>query len=406
MNFFSTGDRRIVLFLMALYAIDPFSYGFVFGYLLSIFIFVNLKKLSHLLDRTFLSLFLFSTVYAVFYTFNLDMGVQFIFIYALIPASLYLAGKMLYIESEKLNIQTLFLLGFLFSVSSMASVFKEIIVHGFVTIKRDVPSIWTGDIVPATNTAAYFVMNMCIPGILLVGYKQVKPHFLKIFSVLLFLLSLTCVLRLGSRTHLAITIFSVLIAVFYRLKKQNIVQNFVLLAVIFVGVNLGFAYLSLDSDSDILSAYADRMDSKEHGVSTAGGRLNKWEKSIIYMFKEPLGWDLDEFGYSHNLWFDATRIGGVISFVLLLIFTFYTLRILLKVLRIRQKIFLLDGQLLIYFISFILVFLVEPILDGLFVLFSIFCAVVGFTQSHCLKLDLEKNDKNNSSYSLNSKELI
>ena len=375
-------------FLVLLYAIDPYSFGYIFGYLLTFFLLLKGKTIIPLIDRTVVILFIFSLVYSTFYAFNPEQGVQFILIYLIIPVTFYMTGRLLYEKNrlESYNSLILISLGLFFSLTSMASVFKAIIEIGFVTIKRDVPIIWTGNTIPATNMAASFVMNMCIPGVLLLGFKDFKSWTVKLILIAVYIASLASVMRLGSRTHLAITLFSVGLALLYKFKKQSFRKNLLMFVALFVLINLAASYLSFNSDSDLFSAYADRMDSKTHGVSTAGGRLNKWEKSVTYFFKEPLGWDLDEFGYAHNLWFDTLRVGGIISFILLLIFTFFSLKEILKLFSFRKKLFLLDGQLIIYCICFLLVFFVEPILEGYFILFSVFCILLGFLKSHNDKL--------------------
>lgn len=386
--------KNLIIFLLIIYAIDPFSYGFLAGYLIFIVLLFNIKKAKKYFDLKARYLLFFSITYSIFYLFDLRLGLQFVFIYAIIPTTFYLIGRLLYRRDvpEIKNSIILLMIGFAFSSTSMASVLRAIYEHGFITIKRDVPVIWTGNIIPATNMAANFVMNICLPGIFLIGFRKIKPNIYKFLAISLFLLSITCVLRLGSRTHLALILFSVLVAIIYRFRKQNILQNIVLFFLIFFTLNVGFAYISLDKESDLLSAYADRMDSKKYGASSAGGRTERWEKSIEYMFSDPLGWELNEFGFAHNLWFDALRVGGIICFVILLIFTFIIIRDIFRLFQHRSSINLLDGQLIIYFICFLLVFFVEPILEGYFILFSLFCFISGFSTTH-LNKPIQLNSK-------------
>lgn len=385
--------------LVLLYAIDPFGFGFVFGYLLTFFLILQGTAIIRLYDKNAVFLLIFCIVYAAFYAFDPIQGIQYIFIYLLVPVTFYLTGKLLYEKNKSEHYNTLLLLslGIIFSLTSMTSIFKAILENGFVTLDRDVPVIWTGNIIPATNMAASFVINMCIPGILILGYKNFKSNGAKILLITIYILSLLCVMRLGSRTHLAITLFAIGLSILYKFKKQSVKKNFVLFLALFALINLASSYLSISSDSDLFSAYADRMDSKTHGVSTAGGRLNKWEKSIEYLFKKPLGWDLDEFGYAHNLWFDTSRVGGVLALILLLVFTIKSLEEILRLFKAREQIYLMDGQLLIYCICFLLVFFVEPILEGYFIVFSIFCIIMGFLKSHNEKISRQlKNHRNDS----------
>ncbi|PCE62604.1 hypothetical protein [Sediminicola luteus] len=390
-------EDYLLLFLVAFYVLDPFTYGFLFGYAVLAFLLLYFSKAIKLFDTTLLILFLFSIVYALFYSFNPGLGAQFILIYSIVPGALYLSGKWLRIRTDNIgSFWILILLGFVYSVPAIISILKFINENGFVSVKRDVPNIWTGELLSATNMASAFALNMCIPGIFIIGNKIIKYKLTYIVLTGVYLVSIICVFRLGSRTQLALSIFSVVIALIFKVSKQNLRQNFVTFVIIFIALNGLLSYFSFDTETDLLSAYADRMDSKTHGVATAGGRTNKWEKSIIYMFKEPLGWELKEFGFAHNLWFDATRVGGVISLILLLAFTLRSSKVMMRLFSLNKRISLLDGQLLLYLSCFFLSFFVEPILEGYFILFSLFCFIVGFSHSHIGKSNSRKITPNQS----------
>lgn len=370
--------KLLVLFLL-LYALDPMNYGFVFGYLSCILLASHPFAVKAQFDKVAFSLFLFSIIYAVFYAMKPSLGAQFIVIYALIPTTLYVGGKLLFkeISNEIKTFWLLVLIGFTFSLPGMISIVLDVFEYGFVKAKRDVTSIWSGDLQSATNMASGFALNMCIPGFIVISRKQVQKKAGLVVLLAIYLISVFCVLRLGSRTQIALSLFTLIVAIFYKMGKQNTKKNLGLFVLIFLSVNVGISYLTLDTDSELLSAYADRADSKTNGAATAGGRTNKWEKSVVQMFKDPLGWDIKEFGFSHNLWFDATRVGGLLSFFLLMLFTISAFKQILKLYRLNQQPKLLDGQLLLYCTSFFLSFFVEPILEGYFILFSLFCLVLG-----------------------------
>lgn len=343
---------------------------------------LNLKSVVALLDNTALSLLIFSVVYSVFYALDATLGSQFIAIYAIIPTTLYLAGKMISAEKDWSKFLILFSIGIAYSIPTIASVLMDIANEGFVSIKRDVPLIWTGEDIPATNMAAGCALNMCIPGITLIGFKQMRKKGVLILSILVFAVSLLCVLRLGSRTQIALSLFTLIAAIFYKMQKQSFRQNLGFFIFIFLAANILISYVTLDTDSEVLTAYADRTESKNYGVDSAGGRTDKWQKSISQMFSDPLGWKLSEFGYSHNLWLDAARVGGFLSLILLLIFTGIAFKKVRKLYRLHDQPKLLDGQLLIYSLCFLLSFFVEPILEGYFMLFVICCLVLGIITTH------------------------
>lgn len=385
MDSFSKTDRRLTFILIGLYVIDPYSFGFVFGYCLGILIFLKLKHLIPLFDKTILSLFLFSSVYSAFYAFKPQLGIQFIFLYSIIPFVMYSAGSNLGLNSKKNILKITFLLGLAISIPSLASVFIDIYENGFVTLVRDVPNIWTGEKEPATNTAGKLIMNMCIPSLLLINWKIFsQKNWVAFGALLIFILSIIAILRLGSRTHLVIVIFTLFFSVLYKVGRRGIAKNIFFVIAIFVTLNTVFLYSNLDADNEVLSAYADRANSRSHGVSSAGGRVWKWEKSAEYIFTKPMGWQLNDIGLSHNLWFDTARVSGTLGFILLVLFT---LKISASAVKKMFKKFYdntsykLEGLLLIYVLAFNLLFLVEPIMEGYFNCFVMFCFIAGVQSS-------------------------
>jgi hypothetical protein len=119
------------------------------------------------------------------------------------------------------------------------------------------------------------------------------------------------------------------------------------------------------------------MESREYGASTAGGRTQKWAKSFEYIVERPLGWSVEDFGYSHNLWLDTARAGTVIALVFLLLFTLLSFKRIFTLLRKTEIDIVFKNQCLVYYLAFMLQFFVEPIIDGSFELFALFCLFLG-----------------------------
>jgi hypothetical protein len=388
----SIGNFRVILFLI--YFIDPFSYGYLFGALLIISIITD-KLLVEKLDFNFTLLLLFSICYAVFYIFNLELGSQFILIYALFPAGFYLIGKTF--NNKSLNNTQLFYLlfasGFIFSLPAMISVLSSIFDKGFVVIERDIPMIWGGDSIPATNMAAYFVLNMSIPAFLVAGFKKFNLP-LKLLMISSFIISVICVLRLGSRTQLSIFFITFIISLIFLIRRQTVKQNVTLFGILFLIFNVFLSYVSFDKDSDIMSAFAGRMESKKYGAATAGGRTERWTKSIVNLWDKPLGWSVDDFGFSHNLWFDIARVGGTLSFILLLIFTIKNAVNIKKAILLIPQNALLNTAFICFGLSFYLLFFVEPIFDGYFPLFVFYCFFLGIIAQYNINNRAIKNEQN------------
>ena len=201
-----------------------------------------------------------------------------------------------------------------------------------------------------------------------------------VILLVFFVLSLACVLRLGSRTLLAIMFLSLVIAVIFASPKLSFKQNALRYGIMAVVLVIILQNVSFDFDSEIFTTFASRMeDGGADDLAGGGGRVDLWSKSIDYMKSYPFGWPLNRFGYSHNLWLDTFRVGGFVSFILLLIFTVKILMLLIKTFFLKQMSLSLRLLFVLYSIAFISIFMVEPGIDGnysLFIFFCLFCGIL------------------------------
>lgn len=274
-------------------------------------------------DFEFVLLALLSLTYGAFYALNPEFGIQFILIYGLFPPTFYLLGKYFCIkaENEDTLFKSLFFVGLFLSFSSLVSVLLNIIEKGFGQINRSLPLIWGDDVVSATIMGSFFTLNMCIPAILVV--RQMKLSLvLRIFMLTIFILSLLCILRIGTRTQIVISLFTLLASLIYIVPRQSLKKNVIIFSFFILTIVVIIQNVNFDLNSDVLSAFADRMENNGGSdIASGGGRTSRWIKSLEYLFTKPLGWNVKEFGYSHNLWLDVLRAQGVIPFTLLIIYT-------------------------------------------------------------------------------------
>lgn len=374
--------------LLALYLLDPFNKGFLFGYLLVSLIILKINFIAKNLDGDVFLLTLFSVIYAIFYAFEPLAGIQYIAIYALFPQSFYLLGKYLVnnIKDSKTLFVILFYIASIFSISAVISVFLNFREGGFAQLDRTIPMFWNDQPTSATIMGGFLTLNMCIPAILIAGHRQISI-LNKIIAALLFVISLICAIRLGSRTQLVIFLFTSIVSVLYIFPRQTYKQNMYLL--FFLGVCIAFILrnVSFDLNADWLTTFAGRMSGGVGEVTSGGGRTERWIKSFEYLFSHPLGWEAKEFGYSHNMWLDVLRAGGIIPFLLLIIYTVKSIFQIKKAVLLNQKNNLINGQILFYGIAFLLLFMVEPIFEGLFSLFVVFCLYKGIVNKYYSNLN-------------------
>ncbi|TDT44753.1 hypothetical protein CLV90_1831 [Maribacter spongiicola] len=387
MNFLSLYLKPMpimVIGLLFLYLLNPFNYGYVPGYILTGLIFINKSFIVKNLDGDFFLLLLFSFIYALFYSFDYEsQGKQFIAIYAITPPFFYLTGK--YLTKDKPSPQILFYLlfgtGVIFSLSALISVFLNYLDGGFAQIERTIGMFWDNRPVSATGMGAFFTMNMCIPALLILS-KGKKSKIFNMTGVIIFIITLICTIRLGSRTQLGIFLIMTALSVFYMLPKQSFKQSFILFNIIGITIYYISTKVSFNLNADWLTTFAGRMENGSSDIASGGGRTERWVKSFEYLFTHPLGWEVNEFGYSHNLWLDVLRLGGVLPFFILIIFTIKSFNKIKQVTSLNPKNTYFNGQVLVYALSFLLLFMVEPIMEGAFTSFVLFCLFMGIINKY------------------------
>jgi hypothetical protein len=373
----------ILLLIVFIVFINPFFYGSRLGLFFLIFIFFKSDKFSFLLDRNVFYLFLFSLTYAIFSINRIDNprenGILGFVSDILVPFSVYLVGK--YVSYKYRNIQvylfTLFFLSFSFSIIPMFSIFEQIMLYGFLEGSRNMYLIWDRNILlSATSLGSFFLLNISALGLITVKKSTKFERRLSLLFYLIFVFSLVCVFRLGNRTQIVLSIVSLFFALISNLKNKSPYILFIN-SLSFITV-LFYLFYNTNLDFDLFRFYSDRIEkSDEFGINSAGGRTDRWIRSIQSIVTDPFGWEFVRLGHAHNFWLDVARVSGIIPLIFLMFFTFSAFNNWNRVLiYFKNKVFI-KTYIYTLFISFILQFSVEPIMEGMYLLFLLFCFFVG-----------------------------
>ena len=342
-------------------------------------------KINYLLtniDKISIILLLFAITYSIVYSFDPIDGVLFVALYAFSPIIFYFTGKYFaikYVSSEIYYFIFLFL-ALSYSFIPAISIIKHIIEDGFVG-GRNLSLIWgIHEDVSATILGSYFTMNMALVGLVLVQTSNKIEKRVKFSIIAGAIISLVCVLRVASLTQLGIASVSLLLTAIYLIFQQSLIRNLrLILKFIIIGIII-FSTISIHSKIfDILN---ERNNSEQYLLS-ASGRTDLWLSSIDKIVQQPFGgWNNSGFTYSHNLWLDVARVVGVIPLIFLLIFTASSIFLIYKVLRISKTDLYFRVTVLMLFWGFMAVFFVEPIIEGLYMLFLIFCLFIGLLSGY------------------------
>lgn len=342
---------------------------------------VFLRRFDPVGDVGFLLLFLFYFFFEVFYIFGdyYKYGNEYIdiFVGVFFPLMIYNVGRYVgseYYSSEAVISFFVFFISICFSLVPVVTVLSNVYESGFLAGSRNISvPLWGGGVdYSATVLGGYFTLNVASLGLLAAAFKYKSQRNIIILSFVLCIVSFFCALRLGSRTQIGIGLILLCLSFFYNFNGLSFFRRFIFIVFFLLGLAAFYTYLNMDSD--VLSYYRDRMDDD---ASTFGGRSEKWSASFSYLLGDGLwGWELSKFGYAHNLWLDVARVSGFVPLLFLIVFFGYFIALLLKWSSSKYSKFL-KTHMFIILMAVNFVFFVEPIFDGFYYLFLVFCLFVG-----------------------------
>ena len=372
-----------IVALLAFFLIDPYQKNFLAGYLLTAFIYLKKDFILRRVDIDFVLIQAFAIIYGLFSFIDPEIYPQTVIFYGVFPPVFFLLGRFFMSKTKRVDdmFLILFAVGLLYSVSALLSVTINLKSGGYGNFDRAIPMIWNGTKpVKATLMAAFFTFNMCIPALALVQLKKFNILF-KGITLLIFVQSLLCVFRLGSRTQLAIFLITTALTLFFIIPKQSLNQNVRLFLLLVASTVLIYIYIPFDLDSDYLSTMGQRLQNSDN-TGSAGGRTMRWTRSIENLFTKPLGWEKTEFGYSHNMWLDVARTHGVIPFFILIIYSVRSILNTRKAIRFSKMSLPVTVILFSFVLAANLMFFVEPVTEGIFSFFLVYLFIQGFIREY------------------------
>lgn len=297
--------------------------------------------------------------------------------YLFFPGMMYMLGKYIqsrnYVPRGQLFYQAIFLILVLFSIVAFLSIFKHIIENGFIYLGRNITLL---NMTEEHELAATLINSMIVVFLPFIGMIVLRVDRsetrVKWGLFVLSLLSLTCAIRLGSRTSIVVFIASIVFNYLFFISEIEIKYKIAvsLLILIFIQILLNASLF----ESEIFSVYWDRMESKDYGANSAGGRTELWLQGIQNLWKYPWGAVayIPNLRFSHNFWLDIGRVSGIIPMFFMLIFSIKNLYISIRL--------VFNANLSVFIRSFILsinivllaIMGVEPILEGNFAFLSLY----------------------------------
>ncbi len=356
----------LFLFFFGFFGLEDFLPIFLAFYVLLFF----KKNISKLFLVNFLFLFSFSLFYFLNSVF-LQKEDVYTLIGKLVYPSLFLLLGYFSASQERIKVEYIVMvpaLGLL--LFAIISYFYSLVFYGsYVDILnrgegRVVYSFWDNSPYAATLINGYLSIFISLFFFYMLKLNnKVDFNFNMFFS----LMAVYVGFSLGNRTSILILLVSFLIFLFIVIKERVQIKWYYLISlVVFSSI-----FLMKNFSESILGKRGDELQVAEDP------RLKAWGEGIDLLVHNFLGsMGQTSVGYAHNLWIDVGINAGFIPFLILIIFSLINLSMIVF-LCISQGIKNIDYILIFSFSAFFITFMLEPIYQGLFKFFCLYCLFVG-----------------------------
>lgn len=376
--------------IIFLYCVNFFNIGVYIPLLIFPMICIILVKYKYnvLFIVTLMTLLGFSFFYSIFQYFYGLSSYGTILLYLIYPCTLYSLGYIVTNGELKKIYRYLLIIIVSFTSYGYFSVLKTLLTYGGMTAavnefggQRLVIDLWGNNLISATgiNTLLSFGLAM-LPVAFLNDQKDSYSKNIRSIAFLCFLFSTYSIIQVGNRTGIIIIMLT-FITTLTLVNKMNLKKflKFVLgLITFFITKNFYDSNILGLKDEVKSSLLYARLQSAD---LSSDPRFNTWKITFRGMFHNPMGGKKTPIPlkYSHNLWLDVGYEGGVIPFLFLVILTLIAFLSLFKFCKLNTPV-LLKGILISLFVASISTFMVEPVIQGWFTYFNIFCFILGMVQ--------------------------
>lgn len=363
--------------------LDYSGRGYIFGTLAILVCIHQIQSIK--IDFNIFIILLFSVSYAtILHGYSQGINISTVLIYLILPPSAYIMGRLV---ANKNSIDSLIVIIFFcalfFSAISLCSVYMEILKNGFLGLSRNIALIGMPEDIEyaATGITSRLIVNIALIGTLLVADHKPNERKFKVAFILLFCVAICCVMRLGSRTGLAIAAISIITAICYNWSKYRLTHKVFLLIIFSISSIIIYSVLAELEEYFIFTFFMDRVDHSDAGILTLGGRSQQWEYFWGTAWEYPLGaYSINKGHYAHNIWLDAARVAGIVPFFSLVIMTLGFIYNTYKVLINNRISKFFKTLVLLLSVSIVFQFSMEPVLEGVPMLFILFCLLWGMTK--------------------------
>ena len=246
----------------------------------------------------------------------------------------------------------LFFFALFLALPHLTITLQDIMKSGLINPQRGL-SIYGYDEIQRAITARTVEMSLSISGISALFLRKSKaPAKLTTLFIIVAVLAELCTIHFVSRTGLTLFLLALAIGFLYRTRSTKQILLYLCLFIV-----LYYAF----QESSLSSLFADR-EIEGSTISDAGGRLEKWILAFTLLLSHPHGYSAQF--YAHNFWLDFGKVGGLLSFFIL---SLYSLLLLVKTImlqKVSKIVFYNRFMILVFSITFIAALFTEPVHRG------------------------------------------
>lgn len=391
-------ENEILFFPFFLSIINFFGFRAYWNYILILITFLLIfKKRFKAYDNSLFLLLFYMISYSLILINYGDYLSNKTFFYILAPTSFYLFGKYtgVKLKQEKEIFRFILILIFINSLIPFISNIISVQNVGFMKT-RNISMIWS-DLVPKAGTlcGAYVAMNLSLIALLVLNKNYFYSHKHKLVILILFAMGLFVILNISTRTGLFIGGISALLPLLVVKTKRKTFLRIILLTIITIFIIKVSGIWDWFTDSYFYTRFTVELKDVDISRRETIPRIFRWGYALQGLLDYPMGGRqsyIVEGNYVHNLWLDVAWTTGVIPFMFLMMFTIKSILTIIKITMNKEIAIVLRLLILSVFISLVLNFSVEPVMEGLFPLFCLWCFFIGFFK--LINKNFSKNTSN------------
>jgi len=385
-SFLKTGIFKTSYFLfLFLFSLNFFGKGNIFFLLLIVnaLIIGFLSGNRFILDKGFIYIILFSISYFIILQFYRTIDLYSIFIFLVAPIAAYILGQLVVSQSCSLIRNYIYIIAIGNFLHGFFNVIYTTILFGFSIYfsgLRGFPDIWSREILTATLQGTYYTL---VVSLLFYSIVIRKENFLFSYMIIIMaFFSLFVSALMGNRTLLFIMgiVFLVSLIVYFLLEQRKIRIIKIFMSIFILSLILYVLYATNTFALREIVEGSLLVGRMKYSITQDDPRFSVYSWAFKQLFDYPMGgyrMYLGGLKYAHNLWLDVLFATGLIPFIFLSLFSINVSINVYKLIKLASLPISLRLLLFGIYAGYILNFMVEPILEGVPIMFVSFCLISG-----------------------------